>query len=222
MHPLLIVLIAVAVAAVFYFSWQYHKKRREGFIAWAAANDFEFDPNRSRELGRRLSFLDKLNQGSNRYAYDYLHGDYQGYSADAFTYHYETYSTNSKGHRQTHHHHLGIIAIKIEQPFPELHIQPEGFFSKIGQFLGFDDIDFESVEFSKKFAVKSGDKKLAYDFCNTGMMEYLLKHQGTALELDGDTLALYDTHRLEPDELDYYLQHLIKIRSLMPDYLFRK
>jgi hypothetical protein len=222
MEALLITLLVLAAVAVFYFSWKYNKKRREAFLVWSAANGFSFDPNRSRDIGRRFAFLNRLNQGSNRYAYDSLQGDYQGFAVDAFTYHYETYSTDSKGNRRTNHHHLGVVAIKIERAFPELYLHPEGFFSKIGQFLGFDDIDFESIEFSKKFAVKSDDKKLAYDFCNTAMMEYLLQHQKTAIELDGDTLALYDTYRLEPQELDGYLKHLVNIRSLMPDYLFRK
>jgi hypothetical protein len=222
MQPIVVVLAVLAVAAIFYFSYQYQKKRREAFTAWASENGFSYNPNRSRELGRRFVFLNDLNKGSNRYACDSLSGEYQGYAVDAFTYHYETHSTDSKGNRRTHHHFLGVVAIKIEKSFLEMRLSPEGFFSKIGQFLGFDDIDFESVEFSKKFAVRSKDKKLAYDFCNTGMMEYLLQHPDTSLELDGDTLALYDSHRLEPQEIDGYLQRLVEIRSLMPEYLFKE
>ncbi|MBC8368913.1 MAG: DUF3137 domain-containing protein [Planctomycetes bacterium] len=222
MQPVVIAFVIVAVGALFYLSYQYHKKRRQAFTVWATKNGFSYDSNRSRELGRRFMFLNDLNKGSNRYACDSLSGNYQGYDVDAFTYHYETYSTDSKGNRRTNHHYLGVIAIKIENTFPEMRLTPEGFFSKIGQFIGFEDIDFESVEFSKKFAVHSKDKKLAYDFCNTSMMEYLLQHPNTSLELDQDTLALYDSYRLEPKELDGYLQRLVEIRSLMPDYLFRK
>jgi len=53
------------------------------------------------------------------------------------------------------------------------------------------------------------------------MMEYLLQHSKTALELEGNTLAIYDANRLNPDEVEPYLNHLSKIRSLMPEYLFR-
>jgi hypothetical protein len=53
------------------------------------------------------------------------------------------------------------------------------------------------------------------------MMEYLLQHPDTAIEMEGNVLAVYDSHRLEPHEVEPYLEHLGKIRSLMPDYLFR-
>ena len=108
MEPLLIALVVIAAIAFGYYTYQYKKKRREGFLKFAAENNFKFDPNRDRQLARRFAFLDKLNKGSNRYVYDYLAGDYEGYSAEAFTFHYETYSTDSKGNRRTHHHHVGV------------------------------------------------------------------------------------------------------------------
>ncbi|MFT7517354.1 MAG: hypothetical protein ACI84O_001145 [Myxococcota bacterium] len=222
MQTLLIIGGVCLVGFMIYSSWKYHKERRAGFVAWAQKNNFRFRPERDRGLANRFMFLNNLNNGSNRYGYDYLHGIYAGFTAHAFTYHYETYSTDSKGNRQTHHHNLGVVAIEIEQAFPELRIHPESIFAKFGQLLGYDDIDFESIEFSKKYAVRSEDKKLAYDFCNTGMMEYLLKCPKTALELDGHTLAVYDGAKLEPRELDAYLLQLTEIRALMPAYLFKK
>ncbi|MDP6850191.1 MAG: hypothetical protein QGH51_04960 [Planctomycetota bacterium] len=221
MQPILILLGALLVGALIYFSWLAAKKRREAFQAWATKNNWSYDPSRSREVYHQYQFLDKLRQGSNRYAFDIVRGEWKGRSAEGFTFHFETHSTDSKGNRRTHHHHFGVVLIQIEREFSELSIHPEGFFSKIGQFFGYDDIDFESVEFSKKFCVRAEDKKLAYDFCNTGMMEYLLQNPKTGLELEGNTLALYDTNRLDPDEIEPYLQHLSNIRGLMPEYLFR-
>lgn len=221
MEVLLIVAGVALIAVIAYYSWLAAKKRREAFQTWSAAHGWNYISQRDRGTYERFRFLDKLNQGSNRYAFDRLSGEWEGRNAEAFTFHFETHSSDSKGHRRTHHHYIGIVAISIEREFPELRIHPEGLFSKIGQFFGYDDIDFESVEFSKKFSVRSENKKLAFDFCNTGMMEYLLQHSKTALELEGNTLAIYDANRLNPDEVEPYLNHLSKIRSLMPEYLFR-
>ena len=221
MHPLLILLGALLVGALVYFSWLAAKKRRDAFQAWASSYDWSYDPGRSREVYHQYQFLDKLRQGGNRYAFDIMAGEWQGRPAKGFTFHFETHTTDSKGRQQTHHHYLGVVLIYIEREFSELSIHHEGFFSKIGQFFGYDDIDFESVEFSKEFCVRAEEKKLAYDFCNTGMMEYLLQHPRTGLELEGNVLALYDSARLNPGEIEPYLQHLSKIRSLMPEYLFR-
>ena len=40
-------------------------------------------------------------------------------------------------------------------------VRPEHVFDRLASFLGFDDIDFESVEFSKRFMVKFADRKFA-------------------------------------------------------------
>ena len=41
---------------------------------------------------------------------------------------------------------------------PDLLIRREGVFDKIAGAIGFDDIDFESAEFSRRFYVKSSDR----------------------------------------------------------------
>ena len=111
--------------------------------------------------------------------------------------------------------------MQIEASFPELQIKPESWLNRIGHAMGMQDIDFESIEFSKAFEVKSEDKKLAFDFCHTGMMEHLLAHRDTSLELDGDWLAIFDRGKLEPGEIESYLNRLLEIRKHMPDCLFR-
>ncbi|MGB0685928.1 MAG: hypothetical protein ACPGQD_07090, partial [Planctomycetota bacterium] len=104
---------------------------------------------------------------------------------------------------------------------PPLLIRPEGVWDKLKGAIGFDDIDFESVDFSNAYTVRSRDRKLAFDFCHTGMMEYLLAHRGTALELEGNTLALFVDRRLEAADLDPLFRKAARLRELMPEYLFR-
>ena len=222
MQPLLIILGIAAIIGLIYWSYIQTKKRREAFQAWAAAQDgWSYSQERRRDVYNQYRFLDKMRQGSNHYSFDHLSGTLSGYEARAFNFHYETHSTDSKGNRQTHHHHFGVILIHIEREFPELRLHPEGLLSKLGQMLGYDDIDFESIEFSKKFSVRSKDKKFAFDFFNTGMIEYLLKYPKIALEIEGDTLAIYDSNMLHAEELDAFFSQLLHIRKLMPDFLFR-
>jgi len=166
-------------------------------------------------------FLDKLRQGANRYAFNILEGDYEGHYVQVFDYHYETHSTDSKGRRQTHHHYFSFFILQLPKAFPELRIYPEGFFSKLGQMIGFDDIDFESVEFSRAFCVRSTDKKFAYDVCHARMMEYLLQDRGLSLEIEGPCLAMSFSRRLRVEEIPGRLAQLVEIRDLFPEYLFR-
>jgi hypothetical protein len=87
--------------------------------------------------------------------------------------------------------------------------------------LGYDDIDFESSEFSRAFAVRSRDRKFTYDVCHPRMMEYLLEHRDLSLEIEGRCVAMSFDRRLKPEEVPARLQQLIQIRQLFPEYLYR-
>jgi hypothetical protein len=108
----------------------------------------------------------------------------------------------------------------LEQSFPELTIAPEGIFSKVAQAFGYDDIDFESHEFSRKFCVRSRDKKFAYDVCHARMIEYLLANNDLSIEIENSALAIAYSGVLKPEETEPNLQRLVQVRALMPNYLF--
>ena len=99
-------------------------------------------------------------------------------------------------------------------------IDKEGFFSKVAQALGYDDIDFESHEFSRKFRVRAPNKKFAYDVCNGRMIEYLLSNSDLSIEIQCVVMAISFKSRLSPDYIDQNLHRLITVRSLMLEYLF--
>jgi hypothetical protein len=151
-----------------------------------------------------------------------LSGRCQEHDVTIFDYHYETHSTDSKGHTQTHHHYFSFFVLRVPASFPELKIGPEGFFSKIAQAIGYDDIDFESHEFSRRFCVRSKDKKFAYDVCNARMIEYLLANPDLTIEIELDSLAISFNRRLKPEQIEPNLQRLIRVRSLLPEYLFAR
>ncbi|MGJ8637886.1 MAG: hypothetical protein ACSHYA_00710 [Opitutaceae bacterium] len=210
------------VGVVAYLGHLQAKKRREAFELLASELGFRFYSEKDYSFAARYRFLEHMDDGSKRYAFNRLSGEYEGQQVNIFDYHYETYSRNSKGGRQTTHHYFSIFTLSLPAAFPELNIEREGFFSKIGQALGFDDIDFESLEFSKRYKVKSDDKKFAYDFCNAQMIDFLLGQRDLIIEVDGHTLALTFKGKLNLDEIRPNYRRLQKIRSLMPNYLFAK
>jgi hypothetical protein len=196
------------------------KKRREAFERLAMELGFRFYPDKDTRFAQKYGFLDHMDDGHKRYAFNRMSGEIGGQGVNLFDYHYETYSRDSKGRRTKHHHYFSILTLTLPQRFPELNIEREGFFSKIGQALGFDDIDFESLEFSKRYKVQSSDKKFAYDFCNAQMIDYLLRQRDLIIEVDGNTLALTFKGKSAIETIRPNLDRLLKIRSLMPNYLF--
>lgn len=216
----LVILIVALIIAGAIFGAVASRKRREAFAALAARLNLNFSSENDRQLPEQFGFLDKLAQGSNRYAFNILSGQYRNYPIIVFDYHYETHSTDSKGHRQTHHHYFSFLILTMEKSFPELSIAREGIFSKISQAFGYDDIDFESHEFSRKFCVRSKDKKFAYDVCHVRMMEYLLAQPELNIEIEGTALALAFSTTLKAEEIEPNLRRLTEVRGLLPEYLF--
>ena len=138
----------------------------------------------------------------------------------AFDYHYETHSTDSKGNQQTQHHYFSFFILLLPCVFPELKIYKEGFGSKIAQAFGYEDIDFESAEFSRQFCVRSKDKRFAYDVCHAQMIEYLMENRDLNIEIEANALALAFGTCLAPDKIEENLARLLQLRQLLPDYLF--
>jgi hypothetical protein len=101
-----------------------------------------------------------------------------------------------------------------------LTIGREGWFSKIAQVFGYDDIDFESAQFSRAFCVRSKDKKFAYDICHAQMMEYLLANRDLSVEIENNILALVFGARLSAAEIEANLNRLTAVRTKLPEYLF--
>ena len=222
MPPIMIVFIFIVVAGAIagaIFQHLQAKKRKEAFRTLAQRLGLRYiakDPS----IADDYEFLDNLAQGSNRYAFNILQGTYEDYPVILFDYHYETRSSSSKGGSSKTHHFLSCFILGQEQRFPELRIYPETLLSRLGQALGFNDIDFESVEFSKAFVVRSSDKKFAYDICHTRMMEYLLQHRDLSIEIEGRCVALTFNGRIDPSAIPRRLQQLVAVRRLFPQYLY--
>ncbi|MBN1972204.1 MAG: hypothetical protein JW787_01095 [Sedimentisphaerales bacterium] len=220
MAPLIIAAFIGLFIVFAYFGYLSNKKRRDAMYALAAKLGLNFNPANDSSIANRYQFLNKLRTGDNRYAFNMLSGKYKDYNVMAFDFHYEETSTNSKGEHETDDYYFSFFLLNFPAAFPELTIGSEGFFAKIGQALGYDDIDFESHEFSRKFCVRSKDKKFAYDICNAKMIEYLLSNQDLTIEIENDALALYFNDTLKPEQIEHNLDRLVTIRSLMPNYLF--
>jgi hypothetical protein len=194
------------------------RKRREGLFELAQRLNLNLDGGHDCEIAGRFNFLTRLEEGSNRYATNVLSGNYRQNEILAFDYHY---TTGSGKNRQDHNLSFFILVMPGGQ-FPQITIRPEGFFDRVAETLGFQDIKFESAEFSKAFCVRSPDKKFAYDVCNAKMMEYLLANRDLSVEIENQVIALVFNARISVEQFEKDLQRLIEIHSRLPEYLFTK
>jgi hypothetical protein len=195
------------------------RKRRESLLELAQRLNLNFAPEPDYGLAERFGFLKKLAQGDNRYAYNVLSGTYQNNDTLAFDYHYQV-TTHDKNGSHTTHYRFSFFIHQMPVSFPDLTIRHENFFLKVAEVFGYQDIKFESAEFSKTFCVRSPDKKFAYDVCNTQMMEYLLANRDLSIEIENEVIALAFNTRLSAGQIESNLQRLVEIRSRLPQYLF--
>ena len=97
-----------------------------------------------------------------------------------------------------------------------LSIRAENFFDKVKGTFGFDDIDFESAEFSRKFWVTAKDKRWAYDVIHQETMELLLKAPRFALEFEGPHALARRAKRFKPFEFDQAIELLWGVLDRIP------
>lgn len=217
--PLLIAAAVVAIVGLVYLFQKIENDRRDRWFRAASAKGWTYQAGKDRDVADYFEFLNELGDGRDRYAEDVVRGEEYGRPFFAFSYHYET-TTGSGEDRRTVDHWMSVVAVQLERPFPELLIAPEHFGKRLLHKVFGGDIDFESHEFSKQFEVRSRDRKFAYDFCNTAMMEYLLDHPGTNIEVEGHWMATVGDDKLSFDQIQPGINHLTNIRTRMPRFLF--
>jgi hypothetical protein len=223
-----LLIIIVGLLLLPYFIWQHYEdqKRRSAKMALTAK---ELGMQLERALDPRMDkvhrFLRKV-KGSRRYALNVISGESQGHSVTIFEYHYQRYFRGKSYEfgKYIEHHYLTYLVLDLNNEFPELTVKEEKpasqILSRIADALGRGDIDFEAHEFSERYDVRSSDKKFAYDFCNTKMMEYLLEKTTVPIEVEKEALAICFPDRINQSKIEAQLEHLVNIRTRMPGYLF--
>jgi hypothetical protein len=216
----LLVLVLLLVMAILHLL----KKRRTPLSGADVAlkTGLAYSAKRTREIQPRLKFINRLQYGTDHYAFNVFSGKYKGHQVKAFDFHYLVETVAGKGGNGTIEDPYCFYILELPSSFPEVTIYKEGLISKLKQLAGANDIDFESHEFSRMFRVRSPDPKCAYDFCNARMIEYLLANTDLSVEVDRNILCVSFDKPLEFEEVEQNLNRLVEIRSLMPDYLFSK
>jgi hypothetical protein len=214
--PFYVLVFSSAIAFVIYRN-RTKDRRRVELASVASRMGFSFDPAHDETFAVGWGFLSLLSGGHDRYAFNLLKGDYEGHRVTVFDYHHTTGSGKNK-----REHYLTVFFLVVKEIFPRLVIQPKTLADKVAEAAGFEDINFESAEFSRAFCVKSPDKRFAYDVCNAPMIEFLLANRDLEITVEGPALMLSFGYPLPATEVEFNVRRLREIRSHLPEYLFTK
>jgi hypothetical protein len=86
-----------------------------------------------------------------------------------------------------------------------------------------NDIDFESIEFSKRYFVAASEKKFAYDLCDPRMMAFLLSADAPKIKIVGrHVLLTRDDAEIDPEELADLLDWAARFVEHVPRMLWNR
>jgi hypothetical protein len=193
------------------------RREREAMAALAAELGVRFYAEDPWDLPERYGQFDLFSSGHSKHATNVLAGDADGRSMMAFDY---TYKTGSGKDESTYSYQALILGLPVLAP--HLSLRDETFLDKMAAWVGHDDINFESAEFSRKYYVKCETPKFAYDIFHARLIEYLLKcGQAPAMEMRGPLLVMHDSPR-GPDGIRRMFQIGRQIVQSIPDYVLKE
>jgi len=223
--PILIfIVVGIAIAVGAYYSYLAAQKRREAMASLASELGWSFDPGNDYSHDDEYAHFEVFRRGHSRYAFNTLTGsitfDGRRYAGKMGDYHYKVTSGSGKS-RSTTTYQFTYVILHLPYPrVPDLLIRPEGMFDKLAGVFGFDDIDFESVEFSNRFHVKSHDKRFAYDVIDPRMMEFLLTGRPPTVDIENGRCCLTEGNsRWSTEELKATLGWAQRFFEHWPDHV---
>ncbi|MBE3133184.1 MAG: hypothetical protein IMZ55_06905 [Acidobacteria bacterium] len=191
------------------------RERREAMAQLAARLGLQYYADDPWGIPSRYAQFDLFNAGHSRRASNVLAGEIDGRSVLAFDY---RYTTGSGKNQTTHQRQAAILQTPIAAA--KLQMRPESVLDRVASWVGYDDIDFESDEFSRRYYVKCEDRKFAYDILHARLIDYLLRcGTAPAMEMMGPLLLLHDTGQGNVENLNRLLMIGQTVVQMIPDYV---
>ncbi|MCW5768289.1 MAG: hypothetical protein KIT19_06370 [Phycisphaeraceae bacterium] len=215
-------LIAIAIQA-----HKAHLRRLAALRAFADSMGWTFFTRQDRSHDDEYAHFAAFRRGTNRHAFNTMQGPLSigghVYRAKAGDFYYEIQQTNGKNTSTSRYTFSYLI---LEAPFagiPDMYIRREGVIDKLAGMLGFDDIDFESAEFSRRFHVSGRDKRFVYDIVSPPMMEYLMKSLPGFVEIEHGRFLITDaTTRWKPEHYPSMVNWAKGFFELWPRHVIRQ
>jgi len=147
-----------------------------------------------------------------------LIGSRNGVDWYLFDYSYKTESRDSEGRSTTSTHSFGVVAVRVPVALPGLSLTPENVFHRIGQKLGLGELNFELEEFNRRYFIRSGDQKLAYDLLHPQTIDFLMRQPIRHWQMGGTYILIAQSGHYQPAELTQLMSEIEGFYNLIPPY----
>ena len=213
-YPILfLVFVILGTVGVFaYLGMRADKKRTDGLRQTAEEMGFEFTPAPDAGMLGRYPGFHLFSQGNGRTVENLLRGRAGGLDVSVFDYSYST-----GGGKSRHTWRQTVLAFEIDDvDLPTFSLRPETVFHKIGQWFGYQDIDFEThPRFSNSYLLRGANEDAVRALFRDDVLEYYEDNAGVCTEGHGGRLVYFRSeHRTDPTQVRPFLEEGFRVLAL--------
>jgi hypothetical protein len=197
-----LIVVALAIfAGIWWFQYKLRQQRIANLVDTAQDLGFQFS---SHDIHGTVDLpFELFRRGDGRRVEHVMWGERRGLPLRVFDYWYYNESSDGRGNRSRTYSRFTCVMATIAADCPTLRIGQEGFFSRVGNALGFKDVELEYDDFNQQFRVRCDDQRFAYSLLDGRMMEWLMQLGGArgieVLEVVGP-LVLIAAHKLASED----------------------
>jgi len=209
------VFLALVIFVIFY-NRKKERERTEQMRAAASHLRWNFTDVAPWNMIAGLDYFSLFNQGHNKQIKNFMYGEANGVKAAIFDY---IFVTGSGKHQQTHYQSVTYLE-SANLRVPYFSLRPEGFWTKIAQAFGYQDIDFgQRPEFSKQYLLRGQDEPAIRQTFNDRLLSFFESYAGTCVDGGNNQLFVFRSgHKYPPQEIQNELALALNVLNLLPRY----
>lgn len=187
------------------------KKRTQAVKNLAMGSGLSWIGDADERFIERLSGFKLLSKGHSKKAYNVVSGRYANRRWKYFDYKYTV-----GGGKSSSTYNLTVAAVEMEQDMPSFALRNENIFHKLGDILGFKDIDFEShPSFSDNYLLKGDDEEALRELFATHILSYFeSKEIRYNIEAYADKMIIYLEKRVSVSDYRKFIDDTSNIAKL--------
>jgi len=180
-------------------AWNWLSDRKPGYENIAEKLEMQYqEKDQNKEVFTAHKMFKLFRIGNSKKVKHILYGNLES-KEPIFIFEYAyTVSTGKSSHTVTQH----VLSVGLRKELPAFSLRPENIFHKIGEWLGFNDIDFDAYpQFSSQYRLKSTNEPQIRTLFNESVLGFLSYEKGWWIECNGQIIIYFKYSKRMQEEM---------------------